>query len=215
MDAMMPRAASALLFTTPGCPHCPGVKAALDILLQEGAIASLEVVDASTDIERAQTLGVKSVPWLMLGPLQFEGAMPLGELREWAERAARPDGIKTYFFEMIKSGKRAKVEQTIRNHPQHAAVLADLLLDPEASMAVRIGIGAVLEELQGTGLTETMTPKLAQILHAPEPRNRADAAHFLSLIGGAAAFRLLRDCLDDPDAAVREIAYDALTRSSS
>ena len=205
---------NALLFTMPGCPHCPGVKAALNTLLQEGAIASLKVVDASTDTGRAQTLGVKSVPWLMLGALQFEGVMSLGELREWAERAARPDGIKTYFFEMLKSGKRAKVEQTIRNHPEHAATLADLLLDPEASVAVRIGIGAVLEELQGTGLTEVMTPKLAQILRTPEPRNRADAAHFLSLIGDAHALRLLRDCLDDPDAAVREIAYDALLNAS-
>lgn len=208
---MMP--SNALLFTMPACPHCPGVKAALNVLLQEGTIASLEVVDASTDIERAQALGVKSVPWLQLGPFQFEGAMPLGELRQWAERAAHPEGVKTYFFEMLKSGKRAKVEQTIRSHPQHAAALADLLLDPETSMAVRIGIGAVLEELQGEELTEAMVPKLAQILRMPEPRNRADAAHFLSLMDGAAAFRLLRDCLDDPDAAVREIAYDALSKS--
>ena len=205
---------TALLFTAPGCPHCPGVKAALNTLLQEGAIASLEVVDASTEVERAQASGVKSVPWLILGLLQFEGVMALGELREWAGRAASADGIKAYFFEMLKTGRRAKVEQVIRDHPEHVAVLADLLLDPEASMAVRIGIGAVLEELQGSGATGAMTPRLAQILRDPEPRNRADAAHFLSLIGGAQAFRLLRDCLDDPDEAVREIAYDALLNTS-
>ena len=58
-----------------------------------------------------------------------------------------------------------------------------------------------------------MTPKLAEILHDPNPRNRADAAHYLSLIGGVEAFRLLRECLNDPDAAVREIAYDALSNA--
>lgn len=200
----------ALLFTTPACPHCAAVKTNLNALLQEGLIASLEVVDTAAETARAQALGVHSVPWFRLGALQFEGAMPLGELRLWAERAARAEGVRDYFFEMLKSGKRAEVEQFIRQQPQQAAVLGDLLLDPGASMAVRIGIGAVLEELQGTGLLEALAPKLAQILHDPEPRNRADAAHYLSLIANAAALDELRNYLDDADPAVREIVQEAL-----
>ncbi len=203
---------NALLFTAPGCPHCPGVKANLNTLLQEGLIASLEVVDAATATERAQALGVQSVPWFRLGDLQFEGVMPLGDLRLWAERATRADGVQAYFFEMLKSGKRAKVEQLIRRQPHQAAVLGDLLLDPQASMAVRIGIGAVLEELQGSGLLDALVPKLAQILHNPEPRNRADAAHFLSLIANAAALDELRNYLDDADPEVREIAREAFNQ---
>lgn len=201
---------SALLFTTPGCPHCPGVKAALNALLQEGAITALEVVDASSDSARAQALGVQSVPWLKLGPLQFDGVLRLGELRTWAERATNTDGIKVYCYEMLKSGKRAKVEQLIRSHPAHAALLGALLLDPEASMAVRIGIGAVLEELQGSGLLDALVPKLAQILHDREPRNRADAAHYLSLIANPEALSVLNNCLSDADPEVREIAQQAL-----
>lgn len=201
---------NALLFTTPGCPHCPSIKANLNTLLQEGLIASLEVVDAATESTRAQALGVQSVPWFRLGDLQFDGAMPLGELRLWAERAARADGVQAYFFEMLKSGKRAKVEQVIRQQPQQAALLGDLLRNPEASMAVRIGIGAVLEELQGSGLLDAMVPKLVQILQDQEPRNRADAAHFLSLIANAEALHALRACLEDTDVEVREIAQEAL-----
>jgi len=199
----------ALLFTAPGCPHCASVKANLNTLLQEGVIATLEIVDASVDAERAQTLGVKSVPWFSLGELQFDGALPLGELRLWAERAASSDGMQAYFFEMLKSGKRAKVEQLIRQQPEQAAVLGDLLLDPEASMAVRIGIGAVLEELQGSGLLDALVPKLEQILQGQEPRNRADAAHYLSLIANPAALSVLRNYLDDADQEVREIAQEA------
>lgn len=199
-----------LLFTTPTCPHCPGMKQSLNILKKEGLIAALEVVDATTATARAQALGVQSVPWLMLGSLQFEGTMTLGELRLWAERAARADGVQVYFYEMLKSGRRTKVEQLIRQQPQQAAVLGDLLLDPAASMAVRIGIGAVLEELQGTGLLDAMVPKLALILRSSEPRNRADAAHYLSLIANAAALDVLRNYLDDTDTEVREIAQEAL-----
>ena len=204
----------ALLFTTPGCPHCPGMLAALHILKQEGAIAALEKIDATLEVERARQLDVKSVPWLRMGLFEFEGQMSLGDLRTWAQRATHPDGLKRYFFEMLARGQRGKVERLVRDEGSRSIALAELLADPQASMAVRIGIGAVLEELQGSGLTVAMTPKLGEILRDPEPRNRADAAHYLSLVGGAEALKLLRDCLDDPDAAVREIAYDALSNAS-
>ncbi len=201
---------AALLFTTPACPHCPGVKRALAALLEEGAIASLEVVDATVETGRAQALGVKSVPWLRLGPFEFEGQMTPAELRQWAQRATQPQGLRDYFFEMLKSGRRAKVEAMLRADPRRAAVLAELVADPEASMAVRLGIGAVLEELQGSGATEPMVPVLAAALARADARDRADIAHFLSLIGGAAAHNALRACLDDADAEVREIAQEAL-----
>lgn len=202
---------AALLFTTPSCPHCPGVKQALGILAKEGLIASLEVVDLATHPERAQALGVRSVPWLRIGELPFEGAMSLGELCSWATRAATASGLKDYFFAMLKSGHRGKVEEAIRADPQRSVALVDLMRDPEASMAIRLGIGAVLEELQGSGSAAPMAPKLAEMLHDPEPRNRADAAHFLSLIGDTQALNILRGCLDHPDPDIREIAYDALS----
>lgn len=200
----------ALLFTSPSCAHCPGLKAALQTLLDEGEISALEIMDVTVKTMHAQSLGIKSVPWLQLGPFQFEGALSLGELRTWAECAKREDGLKIYFYEMLKSGKRAKVENMIRQQPEHAAILGDLLLDNTASMAVRIGIGAVLEEFQGSDLLATLVPKLVQILHQQEPRNRADAAHYLSLIANPTALHALRNCLQDADAEVQEIAREAL-----
>jgi len=202
---------SAVLFTAPGCPHCPGMKLALNTLLKARDINDLTVLDASVETEHAQSLGIKSVPWLQLGPFQFDGTLSLGELRLWAERARSTDGLKIYFYEMLKSGKRSKVEQLIRQQPAHASILGDLLLDSEASMAVRIGIGAVLEEFQGSDLLASLVPKLVQILQQQEPRNRADAAHYLSLIANPAALDALRNCLQDSDAEVREIAQEALT----
>ena len=203
----------ALLFTAPGCAYCPGMLDALTLLAQEGVISAFEKIDATLELDRARQLNVKSVPWLRIGLFEFEGQMSIGDLRNWAHRAAQPDGLKQYFFEMLTRGQRGKVERLIRDEGSRSIALAELLADPDASMAVRIGIGAVLEELQGSGLTAAMTPKLAEVLLDADPRNRADAAHYLSLIGGAEAFRLLRECLIDPDAAVREIAYDALSNS--
>lgn len=200
---------SALLFTLPGCPHCPGVKRALEQLRAEGLIGELTVADAASD-PRAAQLKVRSVPWLAVGSFRFEGQMTPGELRRWAELAMRPEGLRTYFFEMLKTGRRDKVEEAIRENPGRAAVLAELILDPEASMAVRLGIGAVLEELQGTGLAHAMVAPLAAALPGANPRDRADMAHFLSLIGGEDARAVLAGLIDDPDPEVREIAREAV-----
>lgn len=205
---------AALLFTAPGCPHCPGMKQSLARLLQEGEIAALDVVDASAEMARAQALGVKSVPWLRLGVLEFEGQIAPDELRHWARLAAQPEGLKAYFIEMLKTGRRTKVEELLRADPRRAAALAELVTDPDASMAVRLGIGAVLEELQDSGATAPMAPVLAVALQHAEPRDRADIAHFLGLIGGEAAQAALRGCLDDPDPEVREIAQEALAGMS-
>ncbi|MEO1766580.1 thioredoxin family protein [Thiobacter aerophilum] len=202
---------AALLVTLPGCPHCPGMKRLLEKLLDEGLLATLEVVDAASQPERAQALGVRSVPWLALGALRFEGQMTPAELRQWAQLAAQPDqGLRPYFFEMLKSGRRDRVEALIREDPARAAVLAALVTDPKASMAVRLGIGAVLEEFQGTTFTQAMAAPLIAALPTAQPRDRADIAHFLSLIGGPEARAALTSLLDDPDPEVREIAREAV-----
>jgi HEAT repeat protein len=82
--------------------------------------------------------------------------------------------------------------------------------DPESSMAVRLGISAVLEEFHGTGLTDALIPGLAELSRSGDALTRADACHFLSLIGGEAVIPHLRASLEDEDGEVRAIAQEAL-----
>jgi len=98
--------------------------AALNILKQEGAIAALEKIDATLEVERARQLDVKSVPWLRIGLFEFEGQMSVGDLRTWAQRAAQPDGLKQYFFEMLTRGQRGRVERIIRDEGLRSIALA-------------------------------------------------------------------------------------------
>lgn len=77
-------------------------------------------------------------------------------------------------------------------------------------MAVRLGIGAVLEELQAGGLAKVMVPGLGALTRHADSLVRADACHYLSLIGGREIAPYLHACEHDSDAAVREIVAEIL-----
>ncbi|MHB1293188.1 MAG: HEAT repeat domain-containing protein [Sulfuricella sp.] len=199
-----------LLLLAPGCPHCPAVLEGLNSLLKEGVIGRLEAVNVAIHPERAAELGVRTVPWARIGPFELEGARTLAELRRWAEQADSLDAMADYFFQMLTSGRRARVEEMARQEPSRLRALVRLMERPDTSMAVRLGIGAVLEELHGSGLAETMIPDLGALARNGDALARADACHFLSLIGGRQVAPWLRACLDDEDNEVREIAIEAL-----
>jgi len=206
---------SALLFIAPGCPHCPTVLEGLTQLLKEGMIGSLEAVNLAVHPERAAALGIKTVPWLRLGIFELEGAQSAAQLRRWAQAGDDPDTLAGYFHDLLITGRRHRVEELLRREPAYFRALPRLLADPASSMAVRLGIGAVLEEFQGSGLAQVIVADLGELTRHPEALTRADACHFLSLIGGAEIVPYLRACLDDSDAGVREIASETLAEMAA
>lgn len=206
----MSGAPDAVLLVAPGCAHCAALLDATGVLVKEGAIGRLEVVNLAVHPGIGEARGVRSVPWLALGPLRFDGAMTAGELRRWAALASRPEGIPAYFLAMLKTGRRRHVEALIREEPARGGALVALLEDPQASMAVRLGIGAVLEALQDSGACAPMLPGLSRLAREADARLRADACHFLALIGDPAARPVFEACLEDEDAEVRDIAAEAL-----
>lgn len=207
MDRSIP---DALLLLAPGCPHCPAVLEGLSALVKDGALGRLEAVNIAVHPERAEQLGVRSVPWVRIGEFDLDGSQTPAELRRWADLAGTPQGMPAYFLHLLKNGRRAKVEELARQEPQRLLALADLLADAEASMAVRLGIGAVLEELQDSNITSVMVPALGELTRHDDPLVRADACHYLSLVGGEEIAPYLRACRDDPDAAVREMVAEIL-----
>jgi hypothetical protein len=200
----------ALLLLLPDCPHCPAMLEGLGKLLKEGEIGRLEAVNIAVHPDVATGLGVRSVPWMRVGEFELDGSLSLSELRRWAELAGTPPGMAAYFLHLLKNGRRAKVEEMARQEPQRLLALVDLLADPEASMAVRLGIGAVLEELQPDGTASLMVPGLGALTRHPDALVRADACHFLSLVGGDGIVPYLQACRDDTDDAVREVVAEIL-----
>lgn len=203
---------NALMLLAPGCPHCPTVLEGLARLLKEGRIGRLEAVNVAALPEYAETLGVRSVPWIRIGPFELEGAISPAELRQWAELTNSEAGMAAYFDKLLANGRLHKVRESILDQPARARALLDLLGEPRTSMHVRLGIGAVLEDLRGTELLGVdFVHTLGALTRHPQAQIRADACHYLMLTENAEAIPYARACLADDDAEVREIAAEALT----
>ena len=203
----------ALLLITGGCPNCPAMHQALTGLLKEGVIGRLEVINVAVHPEAAEARHVQSVPWTKIGPYEIQGVVPASELKRYAEGVDDDNVFDDYVLGLLKTGRRARFEAMVQSEPTRIHALARLMTNPETSMAIRLGIGAVLEELQGSGLTGPLIPALGALLQSPDALLRADACHFLTLIGGAAIRPYMQACLDHGDADLREMASEWLAEA--
>ncbi len=210
MPTTPPSAPDALLLMTSTCPHCPGVLQSLSALLKAGKIGHLEATNLSVRPETAATYGVRTVPWVRIGPFELEGLRTQGELQHWAEISDSTQGMAEYFDELLKSGARDKVLSMLAADETRFDALLHLLAGTDTELHVRLGIGAVMEDLEGGETLRGRVGSLAALTHHPDARVRNDACHFLALTRSADALPAVRALLDDSDAQVRDTAKDSL-----
>ena len=200
-----------LLIAT-GCVHCPVVLAALAELIKAGRIGRLDVVNIATHPEIATQRGVRGVPWIRIGPFELSGAHSRSELEKLVDRARSPDGLQTYLRDSLESGELDRVIRVCRRSPEMLPSLLGLAGDLDTPFAVRVGVGAVLEDLATDDLLSGLTDPIRQLAVSPEPQVRADAAHFLGLTGSEEARVALERLASDDDREVREIASESLAQ---
>ena len=203
-------APDAFLLIAPGCPHCATVLAGLEPLIKEGAVGRLEVVNVAVHPEKAAEVGVRSAPWLRLGPFELDGSRTEEELRQWAERAGSGEGMDAYFRGLLGSGQASRVRDMVKESPGYLPDLIGMLADLEEETHIRLGVGAVLEDLRGTDLAAAAVEPLAGLTRSEHPRVRADGCYFLGVVGAAEARPHLEARRGDSDPEVREAAEEAL-----
>ena len=200
----------ALVLISPHCPHCAQVLQGLQELVKEGALSRLEIVNIAADPGPATERGVRSVPWTQIGPFVLEGSHSPAELRHWAERANDPDGMAWYIDEQLKTGGLSRVEVMIKEDPSRLDAIPRLAGDSDTAMQTRVGIAALLESLEGSGLAKGLGKEFIKLTNHPDNRVRADACHFLAFTEDKDNIAPLEACLDDSDATVREIAAESI-----
>lgn len=203
----------ATLLIAPGCPHCPAVLKSLSELVKSGDIGALEVINITIHPEAAEKAGTRSVPWTRIGKFELVGALTLQEIRETVEKAAREDPAE-HLAHMLETSKLEEVIVAVKQTPSVLADLVDLLGDLDTPLAVRIGIGAVLEELPDE-LVQDTEPALVKLTASKHQSIRADAAHYLSLIDTQSSRNTLEEMLEDASEEVREIAGESLEELSA
>lgn len=193
------------------CPHCNAVKRSLNEIMQTGgAIDNVQYIDIENRPEEFNH--VRSVPWIRIGDFELQGLHTKQELQYWIQKASKPEGMKEYFDELLSSGQLHQVEGFIKRKPEMLHILVALTAEPDTRMATRIGIGALLEGLHGTGLAKAITEPLAKLSNHPDVKIRADCAHFLGLTENTKAIPILRTMLNDDNPEVREIVEEELER---
>lgn len=207
---MVADAADATLLIRSSCPHCASVAEALLRLTKMGKLGRLELINLDSRPEPAQALGVRSVPWLKLGPFELIGARGFHELEDWAAHAAAGSGWPDYLLALLAEQQLPKAVALLRDQPQHLGDLLDRMADTQLEMGARIGISAVVEEFAETPALRGCVPQLIELTLSAEPQTRADACHFLGLAGDPTAAPAVRRLLQDESDDVREIAVETL-----
>lgn len=201
---------SALLLISSSCPHCATVLQALTELLKSAEISRLEIVNLEVDPEFAQSLNVRSVPWIRIGQFELTGAQTKAELSEWIRRSQSDEGMTGYLQSLLEAGQISDVTDFVSRHEQHFAKLLHLLVDADVKINVRIGISAVIESLENSELLQSQVTLLGEFIDHESTAVRADICHFLSLTGHPDAISFVEKCTADSDAEVREIAFESL-----
>lgn len=178
--------------------------------LKQGNLARLDAVNIVNSPEVAQQLGVRSVPWTRIGRFELDGVMSPKEVSQWIERTALETGVADYFSESLAAQRSDKVIHWLEESPQDLQVLLELQENDATPMAARIGIGVVMEQLEGDPRLSHALPTLITLSRSKQANIRADVAHYLGLTHHPDARPALLEMVNDSHPDVREIAEESL-----
>ena len=196
------------------CTYCGPMMQALTELMKAGQIAELRIVNIENNPELAVQLGVRSVPWLQIGPFELLGSRSKQEILLWLERTSTSAGFNDYLEEVLSEGKLEYANKLIESYPQALENIIELMADPEAKINVRLGVGVIIEEMAESVEFKAVVPRLIDYLSSKDARIRGDACHYLSLTRDASHIPLIERLLSDESEEVREIAQDSLDELS-
>jgi hypothetical protein len=203
-----PTPPAALVLIATNCRYCPPVLDALTRLVKDGVIGQLEVINIAYHPEKGRELGVRSTPWTRIGAYELAGRYSGDELLRWATLAATDSGFSDYFTHLLENRNLDKVIETVQKRPDSLEDLIGLLESLDTPMALRIGVGAAIEELQEHSLLLPAIHKLIELTMSDQPQIRADACHYLGLTGSSKALPAVQSLLTDQNSEVREIAAE-------
>ena len=201
---------SVLMLMGKQCAYCGPMMQILTELMKAGELAELRIVNIEENPELARQLGVRSVPWLQIGPFELQGARSRQEIVLWLERASNFEGLTEYLNEVLAEGNIGYANKLIQRYPQALENVIALMADPQAKINVRLGVGVMIEEMAELEAFKVVIPRLIDYLSNKDARIRGDACHYLSLTKDRSLMPVIEELLSDDSEEVREIAQESL-----
>ncbi len=201
---------SVLMLMGKQCAYCEPMMQVLTELMKAGELAECRIVNIEKNPELARQLGVRSVPWLQIGPFELLGSRSRKEILLWLTRASSFDGLTEYLEEVLAEGNISYAEKLIQRHPAALENVIALMADPEAKINVRLGVGVMIESMAESEAFKAVVPRLVDHLSSKDARIRGDACHYLSLTKDHSVIPHIEKLLADDSEEVREIAQESL-----
>ena len=202
--------ASVLMLMGKQCAYCGPMMQMLTELMKAGELAELRIVNIEENPELARQLGVRSVPWLQIGPFELQGNRSRQEISLWLERASNFEGLTEYLDEVLAEGNIGYAKKLVQRYPQALENVIALMADPQAKINVRLGVGVMIEEMAESDAFKVVVPRLIDYLSNKDARIRGDACHYLSLTKDSSYITVIEKLLSDENEEVREIAQESL-----
>ncbi len=199
-----------LLLVSTHCSHCHQVLSSLTSMVKKGEISRLDIINVERQPEAAKKLGIRSLPWIKIGRIELMGARSEQELKQWALKANSTEGMLLQLNEWLTTDQLATAEEAVVQNPDYLDAIMQILAEPEAKINVRVGIGVILESIQGTDSLKKYLPHLVKLASHESASVRADIAYYLGLTCDKRARTTLELLINDENKDVREIATDAL-----
>ena len=204
------KSSTVLMLMGTQCTYCGPIMQILTEMMKAGQLADLRIVNIEEDPQLAIQLGVRSVPWLQIGPFELQGSRSKQEILLWLKRASSSEGLSEYLEEVLLEGNLESANKLIQRYPQALENVIDLMADPEAKINVRLGVGVIIEDMAETESFKAVIPRLIEYLSDDDARIRGDACHYLSLTRDASYVPDIKTLLADESEEVRGIAQDSL-----
>ncbi len=192
------------------CAYCGPMMQILTGFIKAGQLAELRIVNIEENLELAAQLGVRTVPWLQIGPFELQGARSKQELLLWLERASSFEGISDYLEEVLSEGNIDAANKLLKQHPEVLGNIIEIMADAEAKINVRLGVGVIIEDMAESEEFKVVIPRLIEYMSSEDARIRGDACHYLSLTKDSSHIPVIEKLLADENEEVREIAQESL-----
>lgn len=192
------------------CNYCGPMLKILSEMVKQGEFARLQVVNIEKDDTLAKELGVRSVPWVRIGPFELSGMRTKDEINQWLKRATSDNGITIYLEEILAEGNVGTAIDFVKRFPESVGNVIDLMLDTNGKINVRLGVGVIIEDIAESKIFKQVIPRLIDALSDDDARVRGDACHYLSLTNDVKYLPVIEPLLSDDSDEVKEIALDSI-----